>query len=85
MHKRKRKTAMAKKKGQGLEGSIPPIEFDRDTRGGAVVIKGHRRVSALRALAEQGVPGFGPDMRITAVEVPRPRRKGKRGGPTDGV
>jgi hypothetical protein len=48
------------------------ITFYRDERGRPVVIGGHRRITALRQLAPQGMPGFRPDMKVQAVEVPRP-------------
>jgi hypothetical protein len=48
-----------------------PVTFYRDESGKAVVITGHRRASALRLLAQQGVSGFDPNMSISAVEMPK--------------
>jgi ParB-like chromosome segregation protein Spo0J len=51
------------------EGLQVPIEFYRDAKGRLVVLKGHRRVTALRLLAADNTPGFTPDMEIDALEV----------------
>jgi ParB-like chromosome segregation protein Spo0J len=51
------------------EGLQTPVEFYRDGNGRPVIVKGHRRISALRRLAQQGKPGFTADMPVEAIEV----------------
>ena len=48
-----------------LEGLQVPIEVDPD----GVVLKGHRRVTAMRELARLNTPNFAEDMEIDAIRV----------------
>jgi len=52
-----------------LEGQQVPIEFFTNDGGKRVVIKGHRRVTASRFLAEDKAPDFFEAMPIRAIEV----------------
>lgn len=49
---------------------LTPIEAVRDEAGKTILLKGHRRVTACRLLAEKNVPGFTSNMKIDAIEVP---------------
>jgi ParB-like chromosome segregation protein Spo0J len=51
------------------EGLQTPPEFFRDEKGRPVIVKGHRRISALRWLADKGTAGFKPNMPVEAIEV----------------
>src|SRR5512135_2370339 len=50
------------------EGMQVPIEFFRDGDR-KVLVKGFRRVAARGILARKGVPGFGEDQKLDAIEV----------------
>jgi ParB-like chromosome segregation protein Spo0J len=50
------------------EGLQTPIEVVR-REGQVLLVKGHRRVQALRCLAERGQEGFTHDMEVPALEV----------------
>ena len=50
------------------EGMQVPIEFFRDGDR-KVLVKGFRRVAAWVILARKGVPGFGEDQKLDAIEV----------------
>jgi hypothetical protein len=64
---------------------LQPIEFYRNDQGIPVVVKGVRRVRALRLLAGQGVRGFGLAMSIPAKEVPPPTKTESRGKDQEGL
>jgi ParB-like chromosome segregation protein Spo0J len=51
------------------EGLQVPVEFFRDKDGKPVLLKGHRRIHAMRFLAEDHAPGFTTDMEVDALEV----------------
>jgi hypothetical protein len=51
------------------EGMQVPVEFYRDKDGKPVLLKGHRRIFALRALADDNLPGFSRGMEVDALEV----------------
>ncbi|HEY3836914.1 MAG TPA: hypothetical protein VGL72_10100, partial [Bryobacteraceae bacterium] len=59
--------------------------FYRNAQGVPVVIKGARRVHALRLLAQRGVSGFSPAMSISAKEVPPPTKRESRGKGHEGL
>src|SRR5438045_753675 len=46
------------------EGQQVPIEFYVDEDGRKILVKGHRRVAAMRLLAEKNKPGFSKDMLV---------------------
>ena len=48
-----------------------PIEYYVDDQGHRIVLQGHRRIAALRLLAEKNTPGFAADMPVPAREVPK--------------
>jgi hypothetical protein len=52
-----------------VEGLLNPVEFYRGPDGTPVVTKGHRRINALRQLAQENRPGFTAAMPVEAVEV----------------
>jgi ParB-like chromosome segregation protein Spo0J len=52
-----------------LEGLQVPIEFHVDGEGKKVLVKGHRRVTACRLLADKNTPGFSRDMEVDAIQV----------------
>ena len=45
------------------------MEFFRDSDGICVVVKGHRRIIAMRELAKRNTPGFSANMPVEAIEV----------------
>jgi ParB-like chromosome segregation protein Spo0J len=50
-------------------GLLSPVEFYRGPDGKPIPDEGHRRISGLRFLVEDGVPGFTATMPIPSVEV----------------
>jgi ParB-like chromosome segregation protein Spo0J len=52
-----------------LEGQLVPIEFFTNAEGEKELLGGHRRVTALRTLADKNVPRFTRDMEVEANEV----------------
>ena len=53
-----------------LEGLQVPVEYFEDVATKKKVLtKGHRRVSALRILANKNTPGFAEDMEVEAIQV----------------
>ena len=52
-----------------VEGLLTPVEFFRDSDGKCVIVKGHRRIIAMRELAKRNTPGFSANMPVEAVEV----------------
>src|SRR5262245_28226931 len=52
-----------------LEGLQVPVEFYRDKDNRKILVKGHRRVTACRILAQRNTPMFTLDMKIPAIEV----------------
>jgi hypothetical protein len=52
-----------------LEGLQVPIEFYVNAKKQKEVVKGHRRVSALRINADKNEPGFTRDLEVEAIEV----------------
>jgi hypothetical protein len=51
------------------EGLQSPVEFVLDANGQPVLVKGFRRISAMRSLARDNVPGFTASMPVEADEV----------------
>jgi hypothetical protein len=49
-----------------------PIKCYFNEEGKPVVLSGHRRLTALRLLAQRNVPGCTPNMRVTVQIVPKP-------------
>ncbi len=56
-----------------LQALQTPIEFYVDDQGRSMILTGHRRIAALRLLAEINTPGFAADMPIQAIEVVNPK------------
>jgi hypothetical protein len=83
----KRKNNRGRKSRDGFRPGdlLQPIEFYRNDQGIPVVVKGARRVRALRLLSEQSVRGFDPAMSISAREVPPPTKKESRGMDQEGL
>ena len=52
-----------------LEDLQNPVEIYRDEDGNAILLKGHRRVTACRLLADKNEPGFTRDREVDAIEV----------------
>jgi ParB-like chromosome segregation protein Spo0J len=52
-----------------VEGLQTPVEFFRSPDGKPVLVKGHRRITSMRALAKKNTPGFSENMEVQAVEV----------------
>jgi len=52
-----------------LENIQVPVEVFKNEKGNYTLIKGHRRVSACRLLADKNEPGFTRDMLIPALEL----------------
>lgn len=52
-----------------LEGLQVPLEYFINEDGQNVLLKGHRRLKAMRNLADKNVPGFSRDMEVEAIEV----------------
>jgi ParB-like chromosome segregation protein Spo0J len=52
-----------------MEGLQVPVEYYRDPDGRKVLVKGHRRSTACRILANRNTPNFTLDMKIPAIEV----------------
>ncbi|MBL8797944.1 MAG: hypothetical protein JNM56_28860 [Planctomycetia bacterium] len=52
-----------------MEGLQVPVEFHVDPDGRKVLVKGYRRVTACRLLAQRNTPHFALDMKIPAIEV----------------
>lgn len=51
------------------EGQQVPIEFFVDEKNDKIVIKGSRRTTAMRLLADKNTAGFTHDMQVEAIEV----------------
>lgn len=52
-----------------VEGQLSAVEFFRRDDGKPVPTRGHRRITAMRRLAERNTPGFTPKMPVQAIEV----------------
>ena len=52
-----------------IEGLHTAVEFFRDSEGRPVPIRGHRRITAMRILAERNTPRFTATMPVQAIEV----------------
>jgi hypothetical protein len=85
LQQEKGESTMTQRKGDQFgDNFIEPVEFHRNAEGRPVVIKGYRRLQALRLLVQQGQHGFEPDMQIIAREVPKPTHDQKQREATDG-